>query len=52
MKPDRKQVHRIELIVQLDNEDVGEWVDEIYAFNNKVMFQESPSTIISSDTHP
>ncbi len=52
MKVDKKQVHRIELIVELDDEDVGEWVDEIYEFNNKVMFQNSPSRIISSDTHP
>lgn len=52
MKPNKKQIHRIELIVQLDNEDVGEWVDEIYHFNDKVMFQANPSTIIASDTHP
>ena len=52
MKPDRKQVHRIELIVQLDNEDVGEWVDEIYAFNNKLLFQESPSIIWATETNP
>ena len=46
MKPDKKQVHRIELVVQLDNEDVGEWVDEIYAFNNKVMFQKSRQRLV------
>ena len=47
-----KQVHRIELIVELDNEDVGEWVDDIYDYNDKVMFKNSPSRIISSDTSP
>ena len=47
-----KQVHRIELIIELDNEDVGEWVDDIYDYNDKVMFQNSPSRIISSDTTP
>jgi|TARA_B100001094_G_scaffold114820_1_gene110810 hypothetical protein len=47
-----KQVHRIELIVELDNEDVGEWVDDIYDYNDKVMFKNSPSRIISSDTCP
>jgi len=52
MKADKRQVHRIELVVLLENEDVGEWVDEIYEFNNKVMFQNSPSTIIASDTTP
>ena len=47
-----KQVHRIELIVELDNEDVGEWVDDIYDYNDKVMFKNLPSRIISSDTYP
>ena len=47
-----KQVHRIELIIELDNEDVGEWVDDIYDYNDKVMFQNNPSRIISSDTTP
>jgi|TARA_R100000742_G_C4221812_1_gene45392 hypothetical protein len=49
-----KQVHRVELIVQLDNTDVGEWVDEIYELTNNVVVDvtSNPIRVIASDTHP
>ena len=52
MKVDKRQVHRIELIVKLENEDVREWIDGVYEHNDKIMFQSSPSTIVSSDSYP
>jgi hypothetical protein len=51
---DKKQVHRIELVVQLDDTDVGEWVEEIHRMNNEVVVNvtSNPIRIISSDTTP
>lgn len=51
---DRKQIHRVELVVELDDTDVGEWVDEIYRMNNEVVIDvtSNPIRIISSDTTP
>ena len=50
----RKQIHRVELVVELDDTDVGEWVDEIYRMNNEVVIDvtSNPIRIISSDTTP
>ena len=51
---DKKQIHRVELVVELDDTDVGEWVDEIYRMNNEVVINvtSNPIRIISSDTTP
>ena len=51
---DKKQIHRVELVVELDDTDVGEWVDEIYRMNNEVVIDvtSNPIRIISSDTTP
>ena len=51
---DRKQIHRVELVVELDDTDVGECVDEIYRMNNEVVIDvtSNPIRIISSDTTP
>ncbi len=51
---DRKQIHRVELVVELDDTDVSEWVDEIYRMNNEVVIDvtSNPIRIISSDTTP
>jgi len=43
MAINRKQIHRIELVVELDNECVGDVVDKFYKENY---------TIIASDTTP
>ena len=51
---DKKQIHRVELVVELDDTDVSEWVDEIYRMNNEVVINvtSNPIRIISSDTTP
>jgi len=51
---DKTQIHRVELVVQLDDRDVGEWVDEIYELTNNVVVDvtSNPIKIISSDTTP
>jgi len=46
---DKTQIHRVELVVKLDNTDVGDWVDGIYAEHNKLL---SEPIIIASDTTP
>ena len=54
MKADKKQIHRVELVVQLDDTDVGEWVDGIYEMTNNVVVDvtSNPIRVIASDTHP
>ena len=54
MTINKKQVHRIELVVELDDTDVGEWVEEIHRMNNEVVVDvtSNPIRIISSDTTP
>mgnify|MGYP000110773461 CR=1 FL=1 len=51
---DKTQIHRVELVVQLDDRDVGEWVDEIYELTNNVVVDvtSNPIKVISSDTTP
>jgi len=51
---DKTQIHRVELIVQLDDRDVGDWVDEIYELTNNVVVDvtSNPIKVISSDTTP
>jgi len=51
---DTKQIHRVELVVQLDDTDVGEWVDGIYEMtNNEVVdVTSNPIRVLSSDTTP
>jgi len=46
---DRTQIHRVELVVKLDNTDVGDWVDGIYEEHNKLL---SEPVILASDTTP
>ena len=46
---DRTQIHRVELVVKLDNTDVGDWVDGIYGEHNKLL---SEPVILASDTTP
>ena len=54
MKVDKKQIHRVELVVELDDADVGDWVDNLYAMNNSVVTDvtSNPIRIIASDTTP
>ena len=54
MKADKKQIHRVELVVQLDDTDVGEWVDGIYEMTNNVVVDvtSNPIRVLSSDTTP
>jgi hypothetical protein len=54
MKADKKQIHRVELVVQLDDTDVGEWVDGIYEMTNNVVVDvtSNPIRVIASDTYP
>jgi len=54
MKADKKQVHRVELVVELDDTDVGDWVDNLYAMNKTVVTDvtSNPIRILSSDTTP
>jgi hypothetical protein len=51
---DKTQIHRVELVVQLDDRDVGDWVDEIYELTNNVVVDvtSNPIKVISSDTTP
>ena len=51
---DKTQIHRVELVVQLDDRDVGEWVDEIYELTNNIVVDvtSNPIKVISSDTTP
>jgi hypothetical protein len=51
---DKTQIHRVELVVQLDDRDVGEWVDEIYELTNNTVVDvtSNPIKVISSDTTP
>jgi hypothetical protein len=44
---DKKQVHKIELVAQLDNQQVGQWVDNILDLASKTGVQ-----MVSSDTTP
>jgi len=45
---DKKQIHRVELIVQLDDAKVGELVDQIY----DITLYTKGVRIVSSDTTP
>ncbi len=49
MATDKTQIHRVELIVQLDDTDVGDWVDSVYEAHNKLLSQ---PIILGSDTTP
>jgi hypothetical protein len=46
---DKRQVHRVELVIELDDTDVGDWVDGVYEQYNKLLSQ---PVILSSDTTP
>ena len=54
MADNKKQVHRVELVVQLDATDVGDWVDGIYEMTDEVVFDvtSNPIRILASDTTP
>ena len=43
---DRTQIHRVELVVKLDNQQAGQWVDTIFDLASKTGVQ-----MVSSDTH-
>ena len=45
---DKKQIHRVELVVQLDDAKVGELVDQIY----DITLYTKGVRIVSSDTTP
>ena len=45
----KTQIYKVELVVKLDDTDVGDWVDGIYAQHNKLL---SEPVIIASDTTP
>ena len=51
---DKKQVHRVELVVQLDDTDVGDWVDGIYDMANSDIDDvvKNPVRVLASDTTP
>ena len=49
MAVDKTQIYKVELVVKLDDTDVGDWVDGIYAQHNKLL---SEPVIIASDTTP
>ena len=46
---DRTQIHRIELVVKLDNTDVVNWIDGIYEHFNRLP---SEPVVLASDTTP
>ena len=46
---DRTQIHRIELVVKLDNTDVVNWIDGIYEHFNRLPLE---PVILASDTTP
>ena len=51
---DKKQVHRVELVVQLDDTDVGDWVDGIYDMANSDIDDvvKNPVRVLAYDTTP
>ena len=46
---DRTQIHRIELVVKLDNTDVVNWIDGIYEHYNRLP---SEPVVLASDATP
>ena len=46
---DKTQVHRVELVVKLDNTDVVNWIDKLVDAHNKTLKE---SIIISTDATP
>jgi len=46
---DKTQVHRVELVVKLDNTDVVNWIDKLVDAHNKTLKE---SIILSTDATP
>ena len=46
---DKTQVHKVELVVKLDDTDVVNWIDKLVDAHNKTLKE---SIIISTDTTP
>ena len=46
---DKTQVHRVELVVKLDDTDVVNWIDKLVDAHNKTLKE---SIIISTDATP
>jgi len=46
---DKTQVHKVELVVKLDDTDVANWIDKLVDAHNKTLKE---SIIISTDTTP
>lgn len=49
MAVDKTQIHKVELVVKLDDTDVCNWIDELRDVNNKTL---GGSIILSSDATP
>ena len=47
MAVDKTQVHRVELVVKLDDQQAGLWVDSIFDLASKTGVR-----MVSSDIHP
>ena len=46
---DKTQVHKVELVVKLDDTDVVNWIDKLVDAHNKTLKE---SIILSTDTTP
>ena len=46
---DKTQIHKVELVVKLDDTDVCDWIDKLRDINNKTL---GSSIILSSDATP